>query len=282
MDLFVAGCQGLGLALAAGIFAGASGRRDAVGTALLVIAVIGGAILIGLSLETEDHPAWPGWPSRWARRGVRVRRHPRRRRRSRRTCRGQRGERADHRRRRPRARRALDSSSDRSRSSRSPASPGSGSRAASAPRASTRACGRCGERPPQARPLHGRLAAHRHPAARRGRGCGTDVRRAARARRGRRGLRRAVPVGDPRLLLGDRHRHRRRPPLDLGLELVPPLRAALRRVRQLVRGYARLRALPDALRHRLQHEHVPPLRRGGDGVRAARRRRAAAPRAPRS
>lgn len=62
MDLFVAGCQGLGLALAAGIIAGASGRRDAVGTALLVIAAIGGAILFGLSLETEDHPAWPGWP----------------------------------------------------------------------------------------------------------------------------------------------------------------------------------------------------------------------------
>ena len=24
--------------------------------------MIGGAILFGLSLETEDHPAWPGWP----------------------------------------------------------------------------------------------------------------------------------------------------------------------------------------------------------------------------
>lgn len=62
MDLFLAGCQGLGLALAAGIFAGASGRRDAIGTALLVAAAVGGAALFGLSLREEDHPAWPGFP----------------------------------------------------------------------------------------------------------------------------------------------------------------------------------------------------------------------------
>ena len=61
MDLFLAGCQGLGLALAAGIFAGASGRRDAIGTALLLAAVIGGAALFGISLTQEDHPAWPGF-----------------------------------------------------------------------------------------------------------------------------------------------------------------------------------------------------------------------------
>ena len=61
MDLFLAGCQGLGLALAAGIFAGASGRRGAIGVALLVAAVIGGAALFGLSLTKEDHPAWPGF-----------------------------------------------------------------------------------------------------------------------------------------------------------------------------------------------------------------------------
>ena len=24
--------------------------------------MVGGAILFGLSLEAEDHPAWPGWP----------------------------------------------------------------------------------------------------------------------------------------------------------------------------------------------------------------------------
>ena len=61
MDLFLAGCQGLGLALAAGIFAGASGRRDAIGTVLLAAAVIGGAALFGISLTQEDHPAWPGF-----------------------------------------------------------------------------------------------------------------------------------------------------------------------------------------------------------------------------
>ena len=62
MDLFLAGCQGLGLALAAGIFAGASGRRDALGTVLLIAAVVGGAVVFGLSLTEEDHPAWPGFP----------------------------------------------------------------------------------------------------------------------------------------------------------------------------------------------------------------------------
>jgi hypothetical protein len=61
MDLFLAGCQGLGLALAAGIFAGASGRRDAIGLALLIAAVVGGAALFGISLTEEDHPAWPGF-----------------------------------------------------------------------------------------------------------------------------------------------------------------------------------------------------------------------------
>jgi hypothetical protein len=61
MDLFIAGCQGLGLALAAGIFSGASGRRDAIGTILMLSAVIVGAALFGLSLSEEDHPAWPGW-----------------------------------------------------------------------------------------------------------------------------------------------------------------------------------------------------------------------------
>jgi hypothetical protein len=61
MDLFLAGCQGLGLAIAAGAFGGASGRRDAAGTALLLVAVVAGGLLFGASLEEEDHPAWPGW-----------------------------------------------------------------------------------------------------------------------------------------------------------------------------------------------------------------------------
>ena len=62
MDLFLAVCQALGLALAAGIFAGASGRRDAIGTALLVARRgrrRGPAS--ASSLTEEDHPAWPGF-----------------------------------------------------------------------------------------------------------------------------------------------------------------------------------------------------------------------------
>lgn len=62
MDLFFAGCQGVGLALAAGAFAGASGRRGAVGVVLLAAAIVGGAALFGISLAEEDHPAYPGWP----------------------------------------------------------------------------------------------------------------------------------------------------------------------------------------------------------------------------
>ncbi len=62
MDLFVAACQGVGLAVAAGMLAAAPGKRDGIGYALLALAVVGGAILFGASLATEDHPAWPGWP----------------------------------------------------------------------------------------------------------------------------------------------------------------------------------------------------------------------------
>ena len=58
-------------------------------------------------------------------------------------------------------------------------------------------------------------------------------------------------------------------------ELVPPGRAPLRRVRLVVRGDARVRPLPGHLRHRLQHEHGPPLARGGDLLRVAGRRRGA-------
>ncbi len=52
MSLFLATCQGVGLAIAAGTFAGASGRRGA----------IGAAILFDVSLSNRDHPAWPGVP----------------------------------------------------------------------------------------------------------------------------------------------------------------------------------------------------------------------------
>ena len=73
MDLFEASCQGIGLALAAGMFAGAiagvfdpgdaraGGRLPLPSAILLVIGGIGGGILFGASLASEDHPAWPGW-----------------------------------------------------------------------------------------------------------------------------------------------------------------------------------------------------------------------------
>lgn len=62
MDILLAACQGAGLALAVGAFGGAAGRRGRIGTVLLVGALVGGAILFGVSLAAEDHPAWPGWP----------------------------------------------------------------------------------------------------------------------------------------------------------------------------------------------------------------------------
>ena len=62
MDLFLAGCEGAGLALATGAFGGASGRRGALGVVLLAIAIVAGAALFGFSLAGEDHPAYPGWP----------------------------------------------------------------------------------------------------------------------------------------------------------------------------------------------------------------------------
>ena len=61
MDLFLAGCQGLGLALAAGALLGAPGVRGNAGTVLAALAAVAGALLFGASLTPEDHPAWPGW-----------------------------------------------------------------------------------------------------------------------------------------------------------------------------------------------------------------------------
>lgn len=61
MDLLEAGCQGLGLALAAGTLLGAPGRSGGPGFALAAVAVVAGALLFGASLTPEDHPAWPGW-----------------------------------------------------------------------------------------------------------------------------------------------------------------------------------------------------------------------------
>jgi hypothetical protein len=72
MDLFLATCEGIGLALAAGglagAVAGAVAARDDAGPPAGVLAVlaglglVGGAILFGAALSSEDHPAWPGWP----------------------------------------------------------------------------------------------------------------------------------------------------------------------------------------------------------------------------
>jgi hypothetical protein len=60
VDEFLAICQGIGLALAAGMFAGASGRRGFLGTALLAAAMAGGAVLFALSLDAEDSAPWAG------------------------------------------------------------------------------------------------------------------------------------------------------------------------------------------------------------------------------
>jgi lysylphosphatidylglycerol synthetase-like protein (DUF2156 family) len=62
MSLFLAICQGVGLAIAAGTFAGASGRRDAIGVLLAIAAAAGGAILFALSMSNRDHPAIIGIP----------------------------------------------------------------------------------------------------------------------------------------------------------------------------------------------------------------------------
>jgi hypothetical protein len=62
MSLFLATCQGIGLAVAAGTFAGASGRRDVIGFLLAAMAAVAGAVLFAISLHNRDHPAWPGVP----------------------------------------------------------------------------------------------------------------------------------------------------------------------------------------------------------------------------
>ncbi len=68
MDLFLHACQGLGLALAVGMFAGGiAGTREHAGNvtpALALIGALAGAYLFGWSLTQADadHPAWPGWP----------------------------------------------------------------------------------------------------------------------------------------------------------------------------------------------------------------------------
>jgi chromate transport protein ChrA len=62
MSLFLATCQGIGLAVAAGTFAGASGRRGVIGFLLAAAAAVAAAVLFAISLHNRDHPAWPGVP----------------------------------------------------------------------------------------------------------------------------------------------------------------------------------------------------------------------------
>ena len=59
-SLFVAACQGLGLALAAGVLAGAPGRSDGLGTALGLLAAVGGGFLFGSRSATTGTPNGPG------------------------------------------------------------------------------------------------------------------------------------------------------------------------------------------------------------------------------
>jgi hypothetical protein len=60
-SLFVAACQGLGLALAAGVLAGAPGRSDGLGNALGLLAAVAGGFLFGISLGDNGHAEWPGY-----------------------------------------------------------------------------------------------------------------------------------------------------------------------------------------------------------------------------
>jgi hypothetical protein len=60
-SVFVSACQGLGLALAVGVLAGAPGRSDGLGTALEFVAAVAAAFLFGLSLDDNGHTAWPGY-----------------------------------------------------------------------------------------------------------------------------------------------------------------------------------------------------------------------------
>ena len=63
MSLFLAISQGVGLAIAAGTFSGASGRRDIAGVLLAIAAAAAGAILFALSLSDRDYSAVVGVPA---------------------------------------------------------------------------------------------------------------------------------------------------------------------------------------------------------------------------
>ena len=57
----MAGFQGLGLALAAGVLAGAVAPAGQARWVLGALAAVLGGFLFGASLTPEGHPAWPGW-----------------------------------------------------------------------------------------------------------------------------------------------------------------------------------------------------------------------------
>jgi hypothetical protein len=57
----VSACQGMGLALAVGVVAGALGREGSLGLALEIVAAVAGALLFAASLSANDHTSWPGY-----------------------------------------------------------------------------------------------------------------------------------------------------------------------------------------------------------------------------
>ena len=63
MDLFFDICEGIGLALAAGVLAGALSARGGAGIAVALLAAVGGAVLFALVLGQDDRTAWPGIPA---------------------------------------------------------------------------------------------------------------------------------------------------------------------------------------------------------------------------
>jgi hypothetical protein len=58
---FMAACEGGGLALAAGILAGAPGRGGSSGAVLELIGAVVGGILFGIALDSGGHEQWPGY-----------------------------------------------------------------------------------------------------------------------------------------------------------------------------------------------------------------------------
>jgi hypothetical protein len=60
---FDATCQGIGLALAAGLLGGALGQPSRLSQLVGALAAAGGAALFWVSLDDSHHTAWPGIPA---------------------------------------------------------------------------------------------------------------------------------------------------------------------------------------------------------------------------